>query len=149
MIFLSPPSFPWRSETSCLVQSRISYTHRCYFFSIKPPTQVLISIPSFAFKSSPIYRSIRSICAASDLPVSALNAGRGQRRSLVCALCCSISLLRVSLGTRRSCCMLQKVNIELVLVVTAKAPLWCARALSITATGRLISTPNIWRNEPH
>lgn len=108
-------------------------------------TQVLINIQAFAFKSSPIYSSFPSICETWNPLCFAKTAvcrgltcsyqtnitegppgGRLGRSSVVLhvALCTLSVSSAVSRGTRRSGRPLHRVNIELVLVVSANSSLF-------------------------
>lgn len=106
---------------------------------LQSTTQVLINIHAFAFKSGPIYSSFPSICET-RLPFAQRDRclqTRGRLRQILQAvfrLDVWTSDARVSRGvsraTGRGCA---RVNIELVLVVSANSPIIHVAALFPTS----------------
>lgn len=112
--------------------------------------QVLINIQTFAFKSSPIYSSFPSICETRQSHAGLLFVGgpRGEEyyggyyRRLPVRIGVRRNYAHHRMGTRRSCSLQHRVNIELVLVARLLITDIVARFLICC----LIPISNIWRH---
>lgn len=121
-------------------------------------TRVLINIQAFALKSGPVYSSFPSICKSLAAEATVCREALCMWR-LTFALSLAESFFFFRLpgkqarkrreGGDEPACSKKKVNIELVLVASPQTRHYshCRRLPDLLAA-RLISTSNIWGNEP-